>query len=83
MTHNTWIALYFTFLVFIHELTRDPSKFVPAFVVLLMLGYIGFECIRGFRLGGRRLADDHDQEPQGTNSDDRKWPNAKPKRAAK
>jgi hypothetical protein len=71
MTHDTWLALYFTFLVFIHELARDPGKFVPALIVLSMLGYIGFECIRAFRRRGRRLADDHDQEPQGTNSDGR------------
>ena len=58
----------FTFLVFVHELARDPGKFVPAFIVLSMLGYIGFECIRAFR---RRRPDDHDQEPQGTNSDGR------------
>jgi hypothetical protein len=66
MTHDTWLAIYFTFLVFIHELARDPGKFIPAFIVLSMLSYIGFEWIRAFRR--RRLADDH-QEPPGANSD--------------
>ncbi|MDN3276955.1 hypothetical protein QWJ07_22020 [Frankia sp. RB7] len=66
MTHDTSFALYFTFLVFIHELVRDPGKFVPAFIVLSMLSYIGFECIRAFRRRRRQLADDHDQEPPDT-----------------
>ena len=64
MIHDDlWFALYFTFLVFIHELVRDPGKFVPAFIVLSMLSYIGYECIRAFRRGRRRLAADHKQEP--------------------
>ena len=60
MTHDTWLAIYFTFLVFIHELTRNPGKFVPAVIVLSMLSYIGFECVRAFRRRRRRSADDHD-----------------------
>lgn len=63
MIHDDiWFALYFTFLVFIHELVRDPGKFVPFFIVLSMLSYIGFEFIRAYRRR-RRSADDHNQEP--------------------
>jgi hypothetical protein len=69
MTHDTSFAIYFTFLVFIHELARDPGKFVPAFLVLAMLSYIGFECIRAFRRGRQRLADERDQERPDTHSD--------------
>lgn len=48
-------ALWFTFRVFIHELALHPGKFVPALIVLLMLGYVGFECIRAIRRQRRRV----------------------------
>jgi hypothetical protein len=49
--HDPRFALHFTFRFFIQELARDPDKLVPAFIILSMISYIGFECLRLLRYG--------------------------------
>jgi hypothetical protein len=42
-------AFNFTFRFFIQELARDPGELILAFIVLSMISYIGFECLRPLR----------------------------------
>lgn len=49
--HDPRFALNFTFRFFIQELPRDPGELIPAFIVLSMINYIGFECLRPLRYG--------------------------------